>query len=91
MLPVREANRELDLDLPEGDTFSTIGGLCVSLAGRIPETGQMLTLEDATRIEILDASPRRVRLVRLLPVSAEEGEGTDRDGSRHDAAHHPGP
>ncbi|HET6344847.1 MAG TPA: hemolysin family protein, partial [Myxococcota bacterium] len=86
MLPVREANRELRLDLPEGDDFSTLGGLCVSLAGRIPETGQLLRLEDGTVMEVLDASPRRVRLVRIRP--ADEAGVAARDTGRQGAPLH---
>ena len=32
-LPIREANRELALDLPGGDGWSTVAGLTVSLSG----------------------------------------------------------
>ncbi len=65
IVPIRDINRELRLDLAEGDTWSTVGGLCISLAGRIPEVGNKLAAGDGTHLEILDASPRRVRLVRL--------------------------
>lgn len=69
IVQIRDANRELPCELPEGDAWSTVGGLCVSLAGRIPETGQKLALEDGTILEIMDASPRRVRLVRIRPAT----------------------
>ena len=65
MVPLRDINRELNLDLAEGDTWSTVGGLCIALAGRIPETGHTLAAADGTTFEILDASARRVRVVRL--------------------------
>lgn len=70
--PVHEVNRELGIELPEGETFSTIAGLCIELAGRIPAQGEILRA-DEHRIEVLDASPRRVRLVRLTRVQASEG------------------
>jgi putative hemolysin len=65
MMPVREANRELHLALPEGDTFSTVGGLCVSLAGKIPEAGHKLATQDGTTLEVVAASARSVTRVRL--------------------------
>ena len=67
IMPVREANRELELDLPEGDAFTTVGGLCVSLAGRIPETGQRFEARDGLVVEVVEASLRSVTKVRLQP------------------------
>lgn len=63
---VRDVNRELGLRLPEADDWSTVAGLCVALAGRIPTKGERLRVEGGPTIEILDASPRRVRAVRVL-------------------------
>jgi putative hemolysin len=65
MMPVRDANRELHLALPEGDTFCTVGGLCVSHAGRIPEAGYQLAYRDGMVLEVVEASPRSVVRVRL--------------------------
>jgi putative hemolysin len=62
---VREVNRQLPASLPEDDRWSTIGGLCIGLAGSIPQKGARLETESGWRIEVLDASPRRVRLVRI--------------------------
>ena len=63
---IRDVERALDVDLdPLGDEFTTIGGLCVALAGdRIPTTGERFNTA-AVELEVLDASPRRVRSVRL--------------------------
>jgi putative hemolysin len=66
-LPVRDINRALDLHLPEGQEWVSIGGLCIALAGLIPETGARLTTENGTVLEVEDASPRRVRTVRIHP------------------------
>jgi putative hemolysin len=65
--PVREVNRELSLDLEEGETFTTIAGLAIELAGGIPPKGARLTAPDGTKLEIVDATPRVVRLVRVTP------------------------
>jgi putative hemolysin len=69
---VRDVNRELGLRLPEADEWSTVAGLCVGLTGRIPTKGERFHVENGPTIEILDASPRRVRAVRLSRPSAEE-------------------
>ncbi|MBK9033814.1 MAG: HlyC/CorC family transporter [Myxococcales bacterium] len=66
--PVRKVNRALDLDLPVGADRTTIAGLCMSLAQAIPQAGERLTTEDGTILEIIEASPRRVRRVRIHPV-----------------------
>jgi putative hemolysin len=67
--PIREVNRDLGLDLPEGDAFSTMAGLCMHLAGKIPQRGTRLETSDGHVIEVVDASPRTVRLVRIAPRS----------------------
>jgi putative hemolysin len=69
--PIREVNRALDLDLPEGEGYTTIAGLCIALAGSVPERGARLRAPDGTEMEIVDASPRMVRLVRLRPPAAQ--------------------
>lgn len=73
--PVRDVNRALDLELPEGAGWSTVAGLCLSLAGRIPKAGERLTSPDGTTLTIADSSERQVRAVRLRKASrTEEGE-----------------
>ncbi|MET0386681.1 MAG: hemolysin family protein [Polyangiales bacterium] len=67
LVPVREVNRELGLQLPEDGDFSTIAGLCLSVSGRIPKTGEHLQVNEHITLEVVDASPRRVRSVRVIP------------------------
>lgn len=66
--PVHEVARAMDIELPEGETFSTMAGLAIHLAGRIPESGTVLHAEDGVVLEIVEATPRRVRLLRLRRV-----------------------
>ncbi len=65
--PIREVNRELGLALPEGRDYSTVGGLCIALAGGIPASGTRLTAPEGSAIEVLEANPRQVRLARITP------------------------
>jgi putative hemolysin len=69
--PIREVNRALDLELPEGEGYTTVAGLCIALAGAVPERGARLRAADGTEIEVVDASPRVVRMARLRRPSAE--------------------
>jgi putative hemolysin len=71
--PIREVNRALGLALPEGEGFSTIAGLCIALAGAVPQRGSRVHAPDGTELEVLDASPRWVRLVRLRPAAVAAG------------------
>ncbi len=64
---VRDVNRELQLELPEEGDWTTLAGLCLALASRIPVAGDRLRTEDGTTLEIVDASVRRVRSVRIHP------------------------
>jgi putative hemolysin len=66
--PIREVNRALELDLPEGDGYTTVAGLCVALAGAVPDRGARVRAPDGTALEVVEASPRVVRLVRVHPA-----------------------
>jgi len=69
--PLREVNRDTGLALDEPDEVATVGGLCVQLNDeRVPAVGQVLRAHGGTELEILDASPRRVRSVRLRRTAA---------------------
>jgi len=63
--PIRELNRALDLELPTEGEWTTIAGLCLTLAGRVPVAGEMFTLDSGVTLEVADASPRKVRSVRV--------------------------
>jgi putative hemolysin len=65
--PIREVNRALELDLPEGEGYTTVAGLCLALAGSVPQLGARVRSPDGTELEIVDASPRVVRQVRIRP------------------------
>jgi putative hemolysin len=66
-VPIRDLNRKLDLDLPEGDGWSTVGGLCMYLAGAIPRQGDVLRAPNGTELHIERASERAVERVRVVP------------------------
>jgi putative hemolysin len=79
--PIREVNRELEIELPEGEGYTTIAGLCISLAGAVPERGQRLRSTEGTEIEVVEATPRMVRVLRLRPPAREaESRGDEPAG-----------
>ncbi|WCL54242.1 hemolysin family protein [Gimibacter soli] len=53
--------------LPEedADDVDTLGGLVFSLAGRVPDIGEVIPHESGYSFEVLDADPRRIRKVRI--------------------------
>jgi putative hemolysin len=65
--PIREINRALGVELPEQGDYTTVAGLSLSLAGRVPSVGDVLPLPNGVTLEMLDVSPRRVRAVRVRP------------------------
>ena len=65
--PVREVNRALGLALEESEGATTIAGLCAKLGGGIPNRNARLAAEDGTVLVVLDATPRAVKRVRVIP------------------------
>ena len=56
--------REFATDAQE-DEADTLGGLVFSLAGRVPERGEIIRHPSGVEFEILDADPRRVKRLRI--------------------------
>ncbi|GAA1852446.1 hemolysin family protein [Myceligenerans crystallogenes] len=64
--------------VPEGSAYETLGGLVMAALGRVPHTGDEVTVPGATlRVEAMDG--RRVERVRVVPVS-DDGAGGQRAG-----------
>jgi CBS domain containing-hemolysin-like protein len=53
----------------------TLGGLLVTLAGRVPVRGEILEAPDNFEIEVLDADPRRVKRLRIYRRPQAEAGG----------------
>jgi len=70
-VPIRDINRSLRIELPEDGGFTTIGGLCMALAGRMPKSGDVLDAEGGIRLHVVEATPRRVLAVRIVVAPAE--------------------
>jgi CBS domain containing-hemolysin-like protein len=55
-----------DLD----EEIDTVAGLVTTLAGRVPQRGEVIAHPGGYELQILDADPRRVKRVRLRPAAA---------------------
>lgn len=65
---LEEVSQALGVDLTVGDLaedVDTLGGLIVTLAGRVPARSELIGGPDGLEFEILDADPRRLKRVRI--------------------------
>ena len=69
--PIRQVNRTLGVELPEEGDYTTIAGLSLALAGKVPSVGEILPLPNGVTLEMVDVSPRRVRAVRVRPAAPD--------------------
>ncbi|WP_438002411.1 hemolysin family protein [Sorangium sp. So ce185] len=80
-MPVHELSRQLEIELPDDARWSTVAGLCMGLARRIPAPGDVLRTPAGAELHIVDASPRQIRTVRvrvpLEPAEREDEEQRD--------------
>jgi CBS domain containing-hemolysin-like protein len=56
--------------IPEAEGVDTIGGLVTAAAGRVPNRGEILTGPGEFEFEVLDADPRRIKRLKIWPLSA---------------------
>ncbi len=55
------------------EEIDTIGGLIVTLAGRVPSRGEVIAGPGDIEFEVLDADPRRVKRIKLQRAPAKIG------------------
>ena len=58
----------LALPDPEED-IDTVAGLVTALAGRVPQRGEVIIHPDGVEFEVVEADPRRIRRLRIRPVT----------------------
>jgi CBS domain containing-hemolysin-like protein len=72
-LDLEDFKRETGIDLMTEDYtdgVDSLGGLVVSLLGRVPERGEIIAHPAGFEFEVLEADPRRVRRLRIHPSDA---------------------
>src|SRR4030067_512649 len=78
-MEVRRFEEEMGISLPEGD-YSTLGGMLISLAGRIPAAGESFEVPGA-EFTVTAASERAVKEGRgRLGGRADGGPSEEREG-----------
>ena len=72
----------------EREEIDTIGGLVVSLLGRVPTRGEIIAHESGVEFEVLAGDPRRVHRLRVKNIqnslnssASEKDEAEQQDGS----------
>ncbi len=65
---VDEINATMKIELPDDRDFDTIGGFVFTELGRIPLPGETLDWQGTVRIHVLEASERRIELVRIQRI-----------------------
>ncbi|MDP3898951.1 MAG: hemolysin family protein [Mesorhizobium sp.] len=66
-----------------GDYVDTIGGMIFNTLGRIPARGEVVQAIPGFEFHVLDADPRRVKRVRIVPTrTAERRRRSARDETR---------
>jgi len=72
---IEELDALLGVDLlPDNrdEEVGTLGGLVFSLAGCVPEIGEVILHESGYKFEVVDADPRRIHKVRIHPPAKEQ-------------------
>jgi len=64
-LSIEDFQRSTGLELPEGE-YETVAGFVVARLGHIPDLGDEVTLEDRTRLEVVDMAGLRVLSIRVV-------------------------
>ena len=79
-----EVSEALGHDLSAGieaEDVDTLGGLLVTLAGRVPSRGELISGPGGLEFEVIDADPRRLKRVRIVrPPAAGTKDGAEGSG-----------
>ncbi len=81
-LPIEVLENFLALKLvDEADDVDTLGGLVFTLAGHIPQRGEIIVHESGLEFEIRDADARRIKLLRMHTQTIQKGN-TQKDKTK---------
>lgn len=79
-IEIPEFEATTGLDLTAGDweeDVDTLGGLVFSLLGRVPQRGEVVRHPAGLELHVIDADPRRVKRLRILPARDKASRGDD--------------
>jgi CBS domain containing-hemolysin-like protein len=94
-VPLEELEALLGASLAPPDDeeeIDTVAGLVASLAGRVPQRGEVIVHPDGFEFEVIDADPRRIRRLRIRPPArpTEGGESAVGEAELATPAFRPG-
>lgn len=78
-LDVEDLEDYLGIELPEGK-FESVGGLIISLLGRVPRKGEKVTV-DGIEMEIMIATDRKIEKVIIRRLTPEAGSRQPESGA----------
>jgi magnesium and cobalt transporter len=72
-ITLEDFTRETGVAFPraEDQEIDTLGGLVVSLLGRVPQRGEIVAHPDGFEFEVLEADPRRVKRLCIRPPAPD--------------------
>jgi len=87
-LDIEEFEKAVGIDLvpdEREEDLDTLGGLVVSLVGRVPQRGEIITHPGGLEFEVLDADPRRLKRLRVrwAAGAGEANPSDDQPGAGH--------
>ncbi len=63
-LRIDEVNEAFELEIPEDEAYSTLGGWVMTMTGSVPKKGETLVVENL-KIIVKEASPSHIRLLEI--------------------------
>lgn len=75
--PIEDLEAQLGIDLlpdDQEDYIDTVGGLLFSLAGRVPERGEVIEHPSGIEFEVTDADARQLKRVRVRKPRSDMGD-----------------
>lgn len=76
-------------DSDSAEDIDTLGGLIVTLIGRVPVRGEIIANTDGLEFEVLDADPRRIKRLRLHLRNGASKPATEGEAAAQKAAASP--
>jgi CBS domain containing-hemolysin-like protein len=75
-IDLEDFKTETGIEFPrdEDSDIDTLGGLVVSLIGRVPQRGEIVAHPDGVEFEVLEADPRRVKRLLIRPPKERPSE-----------------
>ncbi|MCK5547852.1 MAG: HlyC/CorC family transporter, partial [Thermoplasmata archaeon] len=77
-MSISEIAERLDIELPEGSDYDTVGGYVVTVLGKVPRQGEVVKV-NGFELTVLKADERKIDKIKL-EVSSEQVSG-DREGN----------